>query len=494
MKVSIITVCFNSDKTIIETLNSVLSQNYFDIEHIIVDGGSNDQTQEIIKKYEHKNSKILIEKDTGIYDAMNKGIKLATGDLVTILNSDDIYQSNHVISDVIEKIKKDYDNYDIFLGDVVFFKEKNFSYVRRFYGSKKFKTWMLKIGLMPPHPSSFIKRDVYEKYGLYDDSLKIASDFEIFLRFLLVNKLKYKYIEKIVVRMRMGGASGKNYASYLLSTKEILYSLKKYNLSANIFKILLRIPSKIYQFINVFNQNRFNYDFNYSNSYFKFNLKNYLNINIISKISLIPMQKNFILSGLNLAFLGFYSKGDIKVTENFFNWPDGIFAKLFNKKIKKIPGRDIVKNLVLPENIKKIQVIGNLSKKNYDYIKNKFKLDILHHPLPYGTINDLKNLLPKIHENSLVFITLPTPKQEQLSIELQKKNLNYKIICIGASISIASGEEKAVPAFMEKAGLEFVWRLRTDTFRRISRLLISTKFYLRGKKNKVYDFWKVNII
>ena len=108
--------------------------------------------------------------------------------------------------------------------------------------------------------------------------------------------------------------------------------------------------------------------------------------------------------------------------------------------------------------------------------------------------DELKNHLPKIEENSLVFITLPTPKQEQLSVELQKKNSNYKIICIGASISIASGEEKAVPAFMERAGLEFIWRLRTDTFRRISRLLISTKFYLRGKKNKVYDFWKVNII
>ena len=148
MKVSIITVCFNSDKTIIETLNSVLSQDYDNIEHIVVDGGSADQTQEILKKYKHEKSKILIEKDNGIYHAMNKGIKLATGDIITILNSDDIYQSDRVISNVVKKIKSSYNDYDIFLGDVVFFREKNFSYVRRFYGAKNFKRWMLKIGLM----------------------------------------------------------------------------------------------------------------------------------------------------------------------------------------------------------------------------------------------------------------------------------------------------------------------------------------------------------
>lgn len=494
MKVSIITVCFNSDKTIIETLNSVLSQDYDNIEHIVVDGGSADQTQEILKKYKHEKSKILIEKDNGIYHAMNKGIKLATGDIITILNSDDIYQSDRVISNVVKKIKSSYNDYDIFLGDVVFFREKNFSYVRRFYGAKNFKRWMLKIGLMPPHPSSFIKKSVYEKYGNYDDSLKIASDFEIFLKFLYVNKLKFKYIDQIVVRMRMGGASGKNYYSYLLSTKEILYSLKKYELNPSILKIVLRIPSKLFQFINVFNQSRFNYNFKYSNSYFKFDLKNYININIIPETSLIPMNKNFILSGLNLAFLGFYSKGDIQITENFYNWPDGIFAKIFDKKIKKIPGRDIVKNLKVPNNIKRIQIIGNLSPKNYNYIKNKFKLAVSHHPLPYGPIEKLKNHLPKISQDSLVFITLPTPKQEQLSIELQRINSHYKIICIGASISIASGEEKAVPDIMEKFGLEFLWRLRTDTFRRISRLFVSSRFYLNGKKNKIYDFWKVNIV
>ena len=158
MKISIITVCHNSEKTLIDTLNSVLSQKYPDIEHIIVDGQSTDNTQKIIKEYKHANKIIIIENDNGIYDAMNKGIMAATGEVITILNSDDIYQSENVINNVVKEIKLDKNKHDIFLGDVVFFKEKNFSFVRRFYSSKNFKPWMLKIGLMPPHPSSFIKK------------------------------------------------------------------------------------------------------------------------------------------------------------------------------------------------------------------------------------------------------------------------------------------------------------------------------------------------
>ena len=494
MKISIITVCHNSEKTLIDTLNSVLSQKYPDIEHIIVDGQSTDNTQKIIKEYKHANKIIIIENDNGIYDAMNKGIMAATGEVITILNSDDIYQSENVINNVVKEIKLDKNKHDIFLGDVVFFKEKNFSFVRRFYSSKNFKPWMLKIGLMPPHPSSFIKKKIYNENGTYDSSLKLAADFDIFLRFLLIKKIPYKHLSKIIVRMRMGGASGKNLSSYLLSSKEILYSLKKNHQSSNIFKILIRVPSKFFQFINIFNQKKFNVDFAFAKNYFGDNLKFLQNINLITNTDFLPMKKNFILSGMNLAFLGFYSKGEIKITENFYNWPDGIFVKSIKRSIKKIPGRDLINSLKISKNITKINVIGNLSDKSKEYMHNKFKINIENYIMPYGSVNKLTSYLPSINKNELTFITLPTPKQEQLAIELQKKNKNYKIICIGASVAIASGEEKKIPIYLEKLNIEFMWRLRTDSLRRIKRLITSLFYYIRGRRRKIYDKFKVNLI
>ena len=157
MKISIITVCYNSEETILSTLNSVISQTYDDIEHILVDGGSIDRTLDILKDYHFKNKIIVSEPDQGIYDAMNKGIKLAKGEIITILNSDDIYQSPSIISEIMEDIKNNIDK-DIFLGDVVFFNKNNFNKIFRYYSAKNFKSNSLLEGIMPPHPSSFIKK------------------------------------------------------------------------------------------------------------------------------------------------------------------------------------------------------------------------------------------------------------------------------------------------------------------------------------------------
>ena len=494
MKVSIITVCYNSDKTLIDTLNSVLSQKYPEIEHIIVDGKSTDDTHKIISQYNHPNKKVIIEDDDGIYDAMNKGIIASTGEVITILNSDDIYQSDNIISEVIKQIKLDNNKNDIFLGDVVFFKDKNFSLVRRFYSSKNFRPWMLKIGLMPPHPSSFIKKKVYDDNGLYDASLKIAADFDIFLRFLLLKKISYKYLSKIIVRMRMGGASGKNLSSYLLTSKEILYSLKKNKQNSNIIRILVRMPSKLFQLLNIFNQKRFNNQFFLPKDYFEFNKILFQKIQLITNINKTPLEKNFILSGMNLAFLGFYTKGEITITDNFYNWPDGLFVKSIKKTIKKIPGRDLIRGLKLTENIKKINVIGNLSNTSKEYLENIYQKKVTNHIMPYGSIEKLKESLPELYEDELTFITLPTPKQEQLAVALQERNKNYKIICIGASVAIASGEEREIPYYLERLNLEFFWRLRTDTLRRIIRLYTSLNYYLKGRKKGIYDKFRVKII
>ena len=190
MKISIITVCFNSEETILSTLNSVISQTYDNIEHIIVDGGSNDRTLDIINDYKFRNKILISEPDKGIYNAMNKGINLASGEVITILNSDDIYQSSKTLSGVVRDIKNNPDK-DIFLGDVVFFNKNNFKKIVRYYSAKNFKTKSLLDGIMPPHPSSFIKKKVYEKYGLYNEQLSIAADFEMFLRLFYVYKLNF---------------------------------------------------------------------------------------------------------------------------------------------------------------------------------------------------------------------------------------------------------------------------------------------------------------
>ena len=477
MKISIITVTLNSEKTIISTLNSVLSQTYSNIEHIIVDGGSKDKTIEIINEYNHPNKKILISRGSGIYKSMNIGIKAATGDIISILNSDDIYQNEIIISDVMETIIK-YPKIPIFLGDVVYFKNTSFYNIYRYYNSKNFKTWQLSIGLMPPHPPSFIRRDTYNKYSLYNENFKIASDFEIFLKLIYILKLDYKKLNKTVVRMRIGGISGKNLMSYIQSTKEILKSFKLNNLNTNIFKILLRLPPKVLQYF-FFDKEKLNNDFRLFK--IKFGERFLHNsFRIVKLINNIPYDKNFILSGLNLAFLGYYFKGDIPYNKNLIHWPDGIFAKSIFENISKIPGRDIMKNIKLPNEINKIIVLGNLSKKNRHYLKNRFNLPIEHFNLPYGDFEVIKkNLNFTFSKNDLIFLTLPTPKQEQIAIELAKHNSFYKIVCIGASISIASGEEKTVPKKIEN--IEFLWRLRTETLRRLKRLLVSFFYFSKGK-------------
>ena len=477
MLLSIITVTLNSKKTIISTLNSVLSQTNKDIEHIIVDGGSTDGTIEIINEYNHHNKKIIISKGSGIYKSMNLGIQEAKGEIITILNSDDIYQNENTIQDVMDYISK-YPKKSLFLGDVVYFKNTSFFKIYRYYSSKNFKRWHLKLGLMPPHPPSFIRKNVYKEYGLYHENFKIASDFELFLRLIYKHKLEFKKLNQIIVRMRMGGISGKNFESYIISTKEILQSFKINQIKIFFFQIILRLPPKLFQYLFF---NKLNLNQNFKLFKIKFGEKFLENsFRILKSTYEIPYNKNFILSGLNLAFLGYFFKGDIQYSKNLIHWPDGIFAKTIFENIKKIPGREIMKNIILPNEIKKIIILGNLSEKNFLYLKNKFKIQIIHFNLPYGSFKKIKqNLNFKFTESDLIFLTLPTPKQEQIAIELAKKNNHYKIICIGASISIASGEEQPVPKYLEN--YEFLWRLKTDPFRRIKRLFVSFIYFFKGK-------------
>ena len=478
MKISVITITLNSESTINDTLNSVSSQSHKNIEHIIVDGGSSDSTLEIIKRYPNRNKKIIIKRGSSIYQAMNIGIKNANGTYIAILNSDDIYQSDSTIEEVVKIIKKNIKT-NIFLGNLIYFRDNNYYKIVRHYTSNRFKPWMIKYGLMPPHPSSFIKKSIYMKYGMYEEGFKIASDFDLFLKLLYVKKIKYKIIKKVIVRMRTGGVSGRNLNSYLTINREINSSLQKNKIPVTAFHSLLRLPSKLGQLINI-DQKSINKNFILSS--LKFDKKNMFknNFNIIRNVKHIPFKENFILSGMNLAFLGYYALGKVFPFQNLYHWPDGVFLKKFID-IKKIPGRDIIQNLKVPTTIKKILVLGKITQKSKNYLKNKFKIEVINKQLPYAPIEEIVKDKIQLDKKVLTLITLPTPKQEQLAYHLAKINKDYKIICIGASIAIASGEERKVPRYI--ANYEFIWRLRSETFRRVKRLL---ETYYHFKKKSIF--------
>jgi glycosyltransferase involved in cell wall biosynthesis len=210
MKVSIITATYNSAATVLDTLKSVANQDYKNIEHIIIDGVSKDNTIEIIKNFGHSGP-ILIEKDKGIYDAMNKGIALATGDIVAILNSDDFYASNNVISNVVAKFKEQ--NSDLLYGDLHYVNQRNTAKVTREWISGQYKITGFLSGWMPPHPAFFVKSEVYKKYGNFNLALGSAADYELMLRFMYKWQLPTAYLHQVLVKMRVGGASSKNIKS-----------------------------------------------------------------------------------------------------------------------------------------------------------------------------------------------------------------------------------------------------------------------------------------
>ena len=346
----------------------------------------------------------------------------------------------------------------------------------------------MKSGLMPAHPASFIYRDIYNKYGFYNENYKIASDFEFFLKILFKKKIPFKIINKNLVRMRMGGVSSYNLKSYYKTSKEIYQIFKENKIKANILNVIIRIPLKIHQLF-FYDEKKLNQ--NFQNFQIKFDKKYIFNnsFKLISNVNKLINKKKFILSGLNLAFLGYLGSKKLNLHEDLYHWVDGIWAKKFVNLDKK-PGRDVLQELVLTKEIKNITVIGNLTKKSKKYLYKRFKVKINNIKLPYLSIEDLKKekFDIKFPGKTLIFITLPTPKQEQLALFLSKKFNQFKIICIGASLSIASGEESAVPNFLKN--FEYVWRLRTDTLRRFIRLF--NTFYHYYKNSLIFN--KYNLI
>ena len=245
MKISIITATYNSAATIKDTLLSVNVQTYPDIEHIIVDGASKDNTLEIVKEFGKRVAKLISEPDKGIYDAMNKGIRAATGDVIGILNSDDFFSSNDVLSVVAKTFQEN--KIDALYGDVHFVNPDNLNKKVRYYSSKLFKPSLFRLGFMPAHPSFYMKRECYQKHGLYSLDYKIASDYDLLIKYLYKERINYQYLEKDFVTMRTGGISTKNIHSRLLLNKEILKACRKYGIKTNLFLLSLKYFYKIFE-------------------------------------------------------------------------------------------------------------------------------------------------------------------------------------------------------------------------------------------------------
>ena len=248
MKISIITVSYNSAETLEDTIKSTLNQTYTNIEYIIVDGSSKDKTIDIIKKYEpffNGRLKWISEKDKGIYDAMNKGIRMATGDIVGILNSDDFFSSNDIIEKVIAGFTNDV---DAVYGDIHFVNPDNLQKSVRYYSSKIFKRGLMKMGFMPAHPSFYCRKECFEKFGYYKTNYKIAADFDLLLRFIYVNNIRIKYLPVDMVTMRTGGASTEGFKSRMVMMNEHLRSFKENGIKTNRFILSLRYFYKITEY------------------------------------------------------------------------------------------------------------------------------------------------------------------------------------------------------------------------------------------------------
>lgn len=245
MKISIITVVWNNATTIKDAIDSVLSQTYENIEYIIVDGASRDGTVEIIQSYGDKISKFVSEKDNGLYDAMNKGIGLATGDVVGILNSDDFYKSD----DILEVVANEFMSKDIdcLYGDLEYVDANDTDKVVRYWKSKPFQEGIFQKGWHPAHPTFFIKREYYEKYGIFNLDFRISADYEIMLRFLERYKLKSSYVNKTFVKMRIGGESNRSITNIIKANIESYKAWKVNGLYINPFMFLLKPLSKVLQ-------------------------------------------------------------------------------------------------------------------------------------------------------------------------------------------------------------------------------------------------------
>lgn len=245
--ISVITVCFNSASTLAETLQSVADQTWPHIEHIVIDGGSRDDTPAILDRYREHLAHVVSEPDNGIYDAMNKGLALCQGDIVCFLNADDHYATTQVLTQAAQLMSEH--RLDVLMGDVAFFHPGKPDKVVRRYRSDRFRPDLLACGWMPAHPALFMRRAVVNRVGQFKTSYRIAGDFDFIVRAFTDKNLRYRHLPEVLVNMRTGGASTAGLRAKLLLNREVLRACRENGIRTNMLKILSKYPAKLLELV-----------------------------------------------------------------------------------------------------------------------------------------------------------------------------------------------------------------------------------------------------
>lgn len=247
LKVSIITAVRNGESTILATLNSVASQDYAEIEHIVIDGDSRDSTATLVRQSGNRVAQFVSEPDAGVYEAFNKGLKLATGDVIAFLNSGDTYISENVVSCMVEMFSSA--QVQAAFADVLIVDSQDWNRIIRRYSSKRFSPKSMIYGIMPAHPSLFLRREVYQRVGEYDSRYRIAGDFELCLRVFLAGSTPYRYMNDAIVRMPSGGLSNRGWRSKLTITQEMVEACAMNDVKTSFARLCLRFPLKLLEMI-----------------------------------------------------------------------------------------------------------------------------------------------------------------------------------------------------------------------------------------------------
>jgi glycosyltransferase involved in cell wall biosynthesis len=247
--VSVVTVCRNSSASIAKTMNSIAEQIGVNVQHIIIDGASTDGTQDIVLNSAQPNVIFFSEPDNGIYDAMNKGIARATGDIVALLNADDHYAHSSVLRNVVQHFSTKF--CDVVFGDVGFFKSNRPEKIIRRYDSSRFSPLRIGFGIMPAHPATFLKRDIYERFGVFRTDYRIAADFEFVARIFKQNDLRFHYMDEVLVKMQTGGVSTRGIRSRITLNQEILRACKENSINSSPFHLACKIPFRLLELIKL---------------------------------------------------------------------------------------------------------------------------------------------------------------------------------------------------------------------------------------------------
>lgn len=245
MKISIVTVVYNGESTIGQAAQSVISQDYPNLEYIVIDGGSKDKTVDILKAFGDQISVLISEPDKGIYDAMNKGLAQATGDVIGILNADDFYTDHTVLTSVAKALETS--GADCLIGDLIFVAPDDLDKVKRFYSSANFELKRFEKGDMPPHPTFFARKELYAECGNFDTSYRITADYDLMLRMMYKKKASFTYLPKVMVTMRMGGVSNQGLKSKIKLNKEIMRSMRTNGLPSGTWRVYSKYITKVFQ-------------------------------------------------------------------------------------------------------------------------------------------------------------------------------------------------------------------------------------------------------